>query len=246
MGKLDGKVAIITGSTSGMGRDTAYLFAEEGAKVVVTGRNHERAQAVVDKIKADGGEAICVLADTSNLDAAKKIYDETIKAYGTVDILINNAGKLSLMPVTEVTLEEWTATFNVNVTSALLLTQLCVPELKKNKGHIVNIASVAGCAAKWGPIAYSTSKHAMVGMTKAMARELGPDIHVNGICPGAIKTAMLDGSGADATIEFMKTTAPLQRVGTGREIATTCLFFSTDDSAFITGQLLRVDGGVDA
>ena len=92
MGRLDGKVAIITGSTSGMGRDTAYLFAKEGAKVVVTGRNEERAKAAVEKIRNDGGEAIYVIADTSDRSAAKKIYDETMKAYGTVDILINNAG----------------------------------------------------------------------------------------------------------------------------------------------------------
>ena len=101
------------------------------------------------------------------------------------------------------TMEEWDAVFNVNVTSALLLTQLCEPELKKNKGHVVNISSVAGTAAKWGPIAYCTSKFAMVGMTRAMAREMGPDIHVNGICPGAIMTAMLENSGADATIDFI-------------------------------------------
>ena len=173
-------------------------------------------------------------------------YDETMKAFGTVDILINNAGKLSTTPVQQMTIDEWDQVFNVNLTSALLLTQYCEPELKKNKGHIVNIASVAGTAAKWGPIAYCTSKFAMVGMTRAMAREMGPDIHVNGICPGAIQTAMLEGSGADDVIAFMKATAPLQRVGQGREIATACLFFSTEDSSFVTGQLLRVDGGVDA
>ena len=246
MGRLDGKVAIITGSTSGMGRDTAYLFAKEGAKVVVTGRNEARAKEVVDNIKADGGEAIYVIADTADRAAAKVIYDETMKAYGTVHILINNAGVLSLTPVQQMTMEEWDRVFNVNLTSALLLTQYCEPELKKNKGHIVNISSVAGTAAKWGPIAYCTSKFAMVGMTRAMAREMGPDIHVNSIEPGAILTAMLENCGADATIEFMKATAPLQRVGKGSEIATACLFFCTEDSSFITGQLLRVDGGVDA
>ena len=130
MGRLDGKVAIITGSTSGMGRDTAYLFAKEGAKVVVTGRNVERAKAVVEKIKAEGGEAIFVIADTSDRGAARIIYDETIKAYGTVDILINNAGMLSLTPVQQMTMEEWDKVFNVNLTSALLLTQYCEPELK--------------------------------------------------------------------------------------------------------------------
>lgn len=245
MGQLDGKVAVITGSTSGMGRETAYLFAKEGAKVVVTGRNEERAKAVVDKIKADGGEAIYVIVDTSNLEDVNKIYDATMKAYGTIDILFNNAGRLSVTPIQQMTLEEWTAVFNVNVTSAMLLTQKFEPELKKNNGHVINTASVAGCASHWGPIAYCTSKHAMVGMTKAMARELGPEVHVNGICPGAIRTAMLESAGGEEAVGGMKTMSPLHRIGDGSEIATVALFLATDASSFIDGQLIRVDGGVD-
>ena len=173
MGRLDGKVAIITGSTSGMGRDTAYLFAKEGAKVVVTGRNEERAKAAVEKIRNDGGEAIYVIADTSDRSAAKKIYDETMKAYGTVDILINNAGKLSLTPVQEMTLEEWDSVFNVNLTSALLLTQYCEPELKKNKGHIVNISSVAGTAG---------SLQSFVGNQSVYLKVSRPALMVTGAC----------------------------------------------------------------
>ena len=245
MGQLDGKVAVITGSTSGMGRDTAYLFAKEGAKVVVTGRNEERAKAVVDKIKADGGEAIYVIADTSDLSQVDRVYETTMATYGTCDILMNNAGKLSVTPIQQMTLEEWTAVFNVNVTSAMLLTQKFEPELKKNHGHVVNIASVAGCASHWGPIAYCTSKHAMNGLTRAMALELGPEIHVNGIQPGAILTAMLDEAGGEAAMGFMKDRSPLHRVAQGSEIATVALFLATKDSSFIDGQLIRVDGGVD-
>ena len=211
---------------------------------VVTGRNEERAKEVVDKIKADGGEAIYVIADTSDLDSSQKIFDATMQAYGTVDILFNNAGVLSTTPLTELTLDEWQKVMNVNVTSPMLLTKLCADELTKNHGHIVNTASVAGCAAKWGPVAYCTSKHAMMGLTKAMANELR-GIHVNGICPGAIKTAMLDGSGADDVIEFMRTAAPVGRIGAPEEIATPVLFLCTDESSFIDGQLIRVDGGVD-
>ena len=107
MGRLDNKVAIITGSTSGMGRDTAYLFAKEGAKVVVTGRNEERAKAVADKIKADGGEAIYVIANTADLSSVNAIFDKTMSAYGTVDILMNNAGQLSITPFMELKLDEW-------------------------------------------------------------------------------------------------------------------------------------------
>ena len=247
MGKLDGKVALITGSTSGMGRDTAYLFAKEGAKVIITGRNEERAKAVVEKIKAEGGEAAYVIADTSKLESVDVIFDGAMKAYGgKIDILFNNAGQLSVTPILDITLEEWQSVMNVNVTTALLLTQKVAPVMKANGGgHIINTASVAGCAAHWGPVAYCTSKHAMMGLTKSMALELGPDIHVNGICPGAIRTAMLDSAGGEDAMGFMKERSPLHRIGEGSEIASTVLFLATDDSSFIDGQLIRVDGGVD-
>ena len=246
MGKLDGKVALITGSTSGMGRDTAYLFAKEGAKVVVTGRNESRAKAVVDKIREDGGEAAYIIADTSNLGAVDVIFDGAMKAFGKIDILMNNAGQLSVTPILDLSLEEWTSVMNVNVTSALLLTQKIAPVMKRNGGgHIINISSVAGCAAHWGPVAYCTSKHAMMGLTRAMALELGPDIHVNGICPGAIRTAMLDSAGGEDAMGFMKERSPLHRIGEGGEIASVALFLATSESSFIDGQLIRVDGGVD-
>ncbi len=248
MGKLDGKVAVITGSTSGMGRDMAYLFAEEGAKVVITGRNESRAKEAVDKIRENGGEACYVLADTSDLSSAKKIFDATIEAYGTVDILVNNAGQLSGTNFLELTLEEWTTVMNVNVTMALLLGQYCARVMKeKGSGHIVNISSIGGLTSRWGATAYCTSKHAMVGLTKAMARELGPEIHVNGICPGVILTAMLESVGGEAAAEQLGVNkmSPLKRVGYGREIAEAALFLATDASSYVDGELIRVDGGVE-
>ena len=246
MGKLDGKVALITGSTSGMGRETAYLFAREGAKVIITGRNEARAKAVVDKIKAEGGEATYVLADTSDLSAPKKIFDAAMEAYGTIDVLMNNAGMLSLAQFDNCTAEELMKAINVNVTSAMLLSQLVAPVMKaKGGGHIINVASIVGWAANWGFVAYVTSKHAMVGLTKAMANELAPDIHVNGICPGAIRTAMLDSVGGEDAFGPMIARTALKRVGEGSEIASTALFLATDDSSFIDGQLIHVDGGVD-
>ncbi len=246
MGRLDGKVAIITGSTSGMGRDTAYLFAREGAKVVVTGRNEARAKEVVDKIKAEGGEAIYVLADAADKDYAQVIYDATMATYGTVDILMNNAGMLSLAQFATITAEEFMADINVNVTSALMLSQKIAPVMKaKGGGHIINIASIVGWAAHWGFVAYVTSKHAMVGLTKAMANELAPDIHVNGICPGAIRTAMLASVGGEDVFQPMVDRTCLHRIGEGSEIASAALFLATSDSSFVDGQLIRVDGGVD-
>jgi len=146
----------------------------------------------------------------------------------------------------ELTLAEWTDVLNVNVTMAILLGQLCAKVMKeKGKGHIINISSIAGTSARWGLTAYCTSKHAMVGLTKAMARELGPEIHVNGILPGAIQTAMLDSVGGEAAVGGMIEMSPLKRIGQGSEIASACLFLATDESSFVDGQLIRVDGGVD-
>lgn len=242
--KLEGKVAIITGSTSGMGRATAYLFAAEGAKVVVVGRSEERAREVVDRIKSEGGEAMYLLVDMSDLEQVKTIVPKTVEAYGTVDILFNNAGMLSLVPIPQITLEEWTRVLNVNLTSALILAQAVTPYMKKaGKGSIINTSSVAGYAAHFGPVAYCTSKHAMEGLNKAMANELGPEIRSNAIAPGAIETAMLDQAGGKAGVQHMIDGAPLKRSGAGHDIATVALFLASDDSAFVTGQSIRVDGG---
>lgn len=242
--KLEGKVAIVTGATSGMGRATAVLFAKEGAKVVVTGRNEERAQAVVDEIKANGGEAIYVIVDASKVEDCKKIFDATMEAFGTVDILVNNAGMLSMSPLLEVSIEEWNKVFAVNVTSALYLTQLCAPVMKeKGKGVIVNVASVASYAAHHGFAAYISSKHAMAGLSKSMAWELGPEIRVNAIAPGAIHTAMVDSIGGPSVLQGMIDNCPCKRVGQPEDIAGAALFLASDDCTFLTGQIIKVDGG---
>jgi len=244
--RLKGKVAIVTGSTSGMGRATAELFAREGAKVVVTGRNEERAKEVVDKIKAEGNEAIYVIADMTKLEDVKKIFHKTMETYGTVDILFNNAGMLSITPLLDLSLEEWENTFRVNVTAPLLLAQLCAPVMKeKGKGVIINTSSVAGAHAHHGFAAYVSSKHAIAGLTKSMAWELGPEIRCNAILPGAIMTAMVESVGGEAAVQHLKEGSPLKKVGRPEEIATAALFLATDDSSFVTGQLIRVDGGID-
>ncbi|MFA6983988.1 MAG: glucose 1-dehydrogenase [Sedimentibacter sp.] len=244
MKRLDGKVAIVTGSTSGMGRATAVLFAREGAKVVVTGRNEERAKAVVEQIKNEGNEAMYVIVDTSKVEDAKVLVDKTIEAYGTVDVLFNNAGTLSMSSLQNVSLEEWNTVMNVNVTSALYLTQLVAPIMKaKGKGVIVNTSSVAAFGAHHGFAAYVTSKHAMNGLTKSMAWELGPEVRVNAIAPGAIHTAMVDSIGGPAVLQGMIDGSPMKRVGQPEDIANVALFLATDESSFIDGQIIKVDGG---
>lgn len=244
--KLKDKVAIVTGSTSGMGRATAELFAKEGARVVVTGRDEKRAKEVVDGIKAQGGEAMYVIVDASKTEDNKILVDKTMEAYGTVDILFNNAGMLSMSSLMDVSLEEWNKLWAVNVTSALYLAQLVAPEMKKKgKGVIINTSSVAGFDAHHGFVGYITTKHAMNGLTKSMAWELGPEIRVNAIAPGAIHTAMVDSIGGPDVLGGMKEGSPLKRIGQPGDIATVALFLASDESSFVDGQILRVDGGIE-
>ena len=246
MGKLKGKVAIVTGSTSGMGQATAVLFAREGAKVVITGRNEERAKNVVNAIRAEGNEATYVIVDMTDTSSLKKIVDTAVNTYGTVDILFNNAGMLSTAPLKELSLEEWDTVFKVNVTSALYLTQLVAPIMEeKGKGVIINTGSVAGAHAHHGTAAYVTTKHALGGLTKSMAWELGPKIRVNAILPGAIMTAMVDSVGGESAVKHLVEGSPLKKAGQPEEIATAALFLASDDASFVTGQLIRVDGGID-
>ncbi len=244
--KLKDKVAIITGSTSGMGRATAELFAREGAKVVVTGRNEERAKEVVEKIKSEGNEAIYIVADMLKTEDLEKIVEKTIEEYDTVDILFNNAGMLSVTPIGDLTMEEWENVFKVNVTAPFYLSQLVAPIMKeKGKGVIINTSSVAGAHAHHGMAAYVSSKHALSGLTKSMAWEFGPEVRANAILPGAIMTAMVDSVGGEAAVEHLVEGSPIKKAGQPEEIATAALFLASDDSSFVTGQLLRVDGGID-
>lgn len=146
----------------------------------------------------------------------------------------------------DISAEEWDKIMQVNITASMLLSKKVAPIMKaKGKGYIINTSSIAGTSSRWGAVAYCTSKHGLNGLTRALARELGPEIRVNAILPGAILTAMLESGGGEDAVEGMKQMSPLKRIGKGREIGTAALFFATEDSSFITGQLLRVDGGVD-
>ncbi len=246
MGRLDGKVAIITGSTSGMGRASAELFAKEGAKVVVVGRNEGRANEVVEAIKAEGGKAIYLIADMSNPDDVQNIVDTAVNEYGTIDVLFNNAGMFSLTPITDLSLEEWNNILAVNLTAAFLLTKLAIPVMKENgKGSIINTSSSAAFSPKYGAVGYVTSKHAIAGLTKSIAMELGPDIRCNSIAPGLIDTPMAAAAGpeAEAAGQAMVAATPMKRKGLGEDIAYAAVYLASDESTFVDGQIIRVDGG---
>ena len=180
----------------------------------------------------------------ANLDDVQKIFDAAMKEYETIDILFNNAGMLSMSPLMDLTLDEWNKIFNVNVTSALLLTQLVAPVMKeKGKGTIVNTCSVASFGAHHGFAAYVDSKHTMAGLTKSMAWELGPEIRCNGIAPGLIHTAMIDSIGGPGALQQMIDQYPVKRHSIPNDIATVALFLASDDSSFIDSQIIKVDGG---
>ena len=250
MNRLENKVAIVTGGTSGMGKATCKLFAEEGAKVVVAGRRQEQGDAVVAEIREKGGEATFVKTDLSKPEDLENLVARTVETYGGIDVLINDAAFYSTKPMADLPLDEWNYSWAVNVTAPFYLSKIAIPYMqKRGAGRIVNISSIAGAQSKYGCAAYTSTKHAVLGLTKAIAREYGPTIRANCIMPGAVMTPMLEPATktpeGQASIKAMVADSNVKRVGQPEEIAQVCLFFATDESSFVAGQCVRVDGGLD-
>lgn len=250
--KLSGKVAIITGASSGIGRATALLFAMEGAKVVVNySHSEDEANEVVERIKEFGGNAIAVKADVSKEADVKKMVDETIRKFKKIDILFNNAGIELQKPITITTEDDWDKVLAVNLKGMFLCSKHAIPYLLENAGVIVNTASAAGLVGTAMLSAYSASKGGVIALTKSLAIELAPKIRVNCICPGAIDTPMLrrfiDRTPDPAAYEKqLAGLHALGRLGKPEEIAQAALFLASDESSFITGIALPVDGGYTA
>ncbi|MDT0126084.1 SDR family oxidoreductase [Paenibacillus sp. RRE4] len=247
--KLENKVAIVTGAGSGMGKAIATLYAQEGAKVVVSDINEEAAQAVVQEIQANGGEAYVLLANVAKEEDVQQLIDQTVSQYGTVDILINNAGIMDGMePAADITDERWEKVFAVNTTSVMRTTRKVLPIfLEKKQGVIVNIASAGGLHGGRAGAAYTASKHAVVGFTKNtgyMYAEQG--IRCNAIAPGAVATNIgttmtdINPFGAGRQQQGM---AINPRVGTSEEIAKVALFLGSDESSFVNGTVITADAG---
>ncbi|MBT2283324.1 SDR family oxidoreductase [Paenibacillus polymyxa] len=247
--KLQDKVAVVTGAGSGMGKAIATLYAQEGAKVVVSDINEESAQAVVNDIKAQGGEAIVVLANVAKEEDVQNLIDTTVSTYGTVDILINNAGIMDGMePAADVTDEKWERLFAVNTTSVMRTTRKVLPIfLEKQKGVIVNIASAGGLHGGRAGAAYTASKHAVVGFTKNtgyMYAEQG--IRCNAIAPGAVATNIstsMTGISPYGAGRQQLGMATNPRIGTSEEIAKVALFLGSDEASFVNGTVVTADAG---
>jgi 3-oxoacyl-[acyl-carrier protein] reductase len=243
---LEGKVAIVTGSSRGIGKAIAERFADEGAKLTVNWTQGEaRAGELVEVINRNGGEAIAVRADVSQSADVRGLVKATVDHFGRVDILVNNAGVMVAKSLLETTEEEWDRTIDVNLKGAYLCSKEVVPIMQIQKyGRIVNISSNSGL---YHPSAmrfteYVTSKAGMNGLTKAMALALGPHITVNAICPGWIKTERIEGTDPAVEQRILDETA-LRRWGSPEEVAGAALFLVSKDADFVTGELFIVAGG---
>jgi NAD(P)-dependent dehydrogenase (short-subunit alcohol dehydrogenase family) len=248
--RLRDKVALITGGTSGIGEATANLFAKEGAQVAITGRDEKRGHAVTARILESGGKAIFIRTDVRRAAECRRAVDETLKTFDKLDILFNNAGVFYPHTILDCTEEEWDLQLDINLKGTFLMSKFALPGMiQQGSGVIINNSSGWGIVGGDKAVAYCASKGGVVLLTKAMAIDHGPQgIRVNCICPGDVDTPMLP---EDARMRGLKwedylagcANRPLGRIGTVDEIAKAALFLASDDSSFMTGAALVVDGG---
>lgn len=243
---LKDKVAIVTGASRGIGREIAITLARYGAKVIVNYcGSKEKAEEVVELIKSEGGIASTYQGDVADSEAMKQMFADVLKEYGSIDVLINNAGITRDNLILKMSDEDFNAVIDTNLKGVYYcLKQVSKIMLKQRSGRIINISSIAGVIGNAGQINYSASKAGVIGMTKALARELGSrGITVNAVAPGFIKTDMTDKL-PDAMKDTYVNQIPLKRFGEVSDIAETIAFLASDKAAYITGQTISVDGGM--
>ena len=252
MKRLDGKVAIITGGAAGQGEAAARLFVAEGAKVVIADYDASNGKKVADELTAGGFPCVFVKTDVSSEEEVINMVNETLKHYGTVDVLLNNAGigfsasdRYKMASIVETPLKDWNAILGINLTSQYLVSKYVLPiMIEKNKGSIVNISSEWGICGAAGADAYTATKGGIIALTRAMAVTYGgKGIRVNCIAPGAIETAMIADALKVPEICQLLSAVPLARIGQPAEVAYAALFLLSDEASFITGAILPVDGG---
>jgi NAD(P)-dependent dehydrogenase (short-subunit alcohol dehydrogenase family) len=247
--KLKGKVAIVTGATSGMGWGISELFAKEGAAIVAGGRNVERGRTLVERICAAGGRAHFVAGDVGTLEGNRALVSTAVERFGGLDTVVMSAGELGLGSITDVDIETWHNTIAVNLHAVFYLCRLAIPEIKRRGGGTIVVnGSIAAYKGFPNHPAYCASKGALVPLVKQAARDYGPSIRVNLMCPGPVDTPLLWKSAkafpdpgeavrnaADGTVQ--------KRLGLPTDIANLALFLATDDSAWMTGASITIDGG---
>jgi NAD(P)-dependent dehydrogenase (short-subunit alcohol dehydrogenase family) len=250
LNRLANKVALITGGTSGIGQATAELFASEGAKVVITGRNAERGQAVIDRIADKGLAALFVSTDVSRSEDCRRAVEQAVAKFGRLNVLFNNAGVYYAHDAVECSEQEWDEQIDVNLKGTFLMSKYALPHMiRQGGGVIINNSSGWGLVGGDKAVAYCAAKGGVVLLTKAMAIDHGRQgIRVNCICPGDVDTPMLPEDARFRGLhweEYMTGAAnrPMGRVGTPEEIAKVVLFLASDDSSFMTGAAVAVDGG---
>ena len=247
-GKLNGKIAVVTGASKGIGAGIAKELAAEGASVVVNYASAKSdADKVVDEITKRGGKAVAVQANVAKKSEVERLFGETKKALGKIDILVNNAGVYEFVPLEDVTEQQFHRMFDVNVLGMLLATQEALNHFNPNGGSIINIGSLASSLTPPTAVIYNATKGAVDAITRTLAKELGPrKIRVNSINPGMVITegAVAGGYTEGDMRKMFESQTPLGRVGQTEDIAPAAVFFASDDSAWVTGETLLIAGGL--
>ena len=251
MGRLKEKVAIVTGSTSGIGIGIAKLFAAEGAKVVICGRRESKGQAVVESIRQEGGEAFYHFMDITAPESIEQLFADTAEKYGKIDVLVNNAANVSLKDgrVDELTLEMWDNIFQSDMRGTFYATKCVLPYMQKNEngGSIINIGSMASCSGDLGSTAYACAKAGVNMLTQYTATQFGKEnIRCNCIRPGLVVTPENEARIPQALKDIVTSNIMVNRYGCPEDIGHLCVYFASDESAYVTGQIINVDGGLNS
>lgn len=247
--RFEGKIALVTGASSGIGRATALTLAREGAKVGVVARREERLKDVVAEIEELDGSAIAIAADLMEEEDRSRAIEGVIARYQGLDVLVNAAGVIAFGTIEDTTLADWKKMFEINVVAIFHLMQLAMPQLLERKGTVVNVSSVNGMRSFPGVLSYCSSKSALDQLTRCSALELAPKgVRVNSVNPGVVVTELhrrggLDARAYDAFLEKSKTTHPIGRVGRPEELADLIAFLASDQAGWITGANVSIDGG---